>query len=68
MWIPSVCERVRVQGEDDVFLIVGVDHSRKLVDMISTTGTRAMIEDVPFEFLDLVEEHARHPQGEAAAD
>lgn len=59
MWIPTIRERVRVQGEDDIFLIVGVDHSRKLVDMISTTVTRSMIEDVPFEFLDLVNDPSR---------
>ncbi|HEY3706565.1 MAG TPA: hypothetical protein VGL22_16000 [Terracidiphilus sp.] len=68
MWIPSVRERVRVQGEDDIFLIVGVDHSRKLVDMISTTGTRAMVEDVPFAFLDLIRGQAPQARNEAAAD
>jgi hypothetical protein len=56
MWIPAVRERVKVRGEDDVFLIVGVDHFRELVDMISTTGIRPMIENVPFEFLNLVSE------------
>jgi hypothetical protein len=68
MWIPSVRERVRVQGDDDIFLIVGVDHCRKLVDMISATGTRAMVEDVPFEFLDLINDPALQPRIDAAAD
>jgi hypothetical protein len=68
MWIPSLRERVRVQGDRDAFLIVNVDHSRKLVDMISATGTRPLIEDVPFEFLERVNDSAGRQQGEAAAD
>ena len=68
MWIPSVRERVRVQGDDDSFFIVNVDHSRKLVKMIAVTGASPMIEDVPFEFLELERDFAIRKQGEAAAD
>jgi hypothetical protein len=68
MWIPSVREYVRVQGGSDIFLIVGVDHSRKLVSIISAAGASPLIEDVPFEFLEFESDSVARQPGEAAAD
>ncbi len=68
MWIPSIRQRVRVQGDPDTFLIVKVDHARKLVDMISTIGVCPLIQDVPFEFLEPASDYAPRREGEAAAD
>jgi hypothetical protein len=68
MWIPSVRERVRVQGDNDSFFIVNVDHFRKLVKMIPVAGASPVIEDVPFEFLELEWDFGARKRSEAAAD
>jgi len=51
MKIPAVRERVRLKGRKGVFLIVGVDRERQVVDLISTTSTGHVEEDIPFDSL-----------------
>jgi len=54
--IPRVRERVRIEGRDDVFLVVWVDLEREVVDLIPIVDGGALEESVPF--------HAIHPVGE----
>jgi hypothetical protein len=51
MKIPAVRERVRVQGRKGVFLVVGVDREREVVDVISTSSGGHVDEDIPFASL-----------------
>jgi hypothetical protein len=46
--IPRVRERVRIDGRDDVFLVVWVDLERELVDLIPIAEGGALEENVPF--------------------
>lgn len=56
MKIPAVRERVRVKGRKGVFLVVGVDRERQVVDLISTTTGGHVEEDIPFASIEPVEE------------
>jgi hypothetical protein len=46
--IPRVRERVRIDGRDDVFLVVWVDLDREVVDLIPIAEGGALEESVPF--------------------
>jgi hypothetical protein len=52
MKIPAVRERVRVKDRKGVFLVVGVDREREVVDLISTSTGSHVEEDVPFASLE----------------
>lgn len=56
MRIPSLRERVRIEGRDHEFLVVWVDHEREVVDLIPMVEGGGLEESVPF--------HAIHPVGE----
>lgn len=56
MKIPAVRERVRVKGRKGVFLVVGVDRERQVVDLISTSTGGHVEEDIPFALLERVDE------------
>lgn len=56
MKLPAMRERVRVKGRKGVFLVVGVDRERQVVDLISTTSGGHVEEDVPFSTLEPVED------------
>jgi hypothetical protein len=46
--IPRVRERVRIDGRDDVFLVVFVDLESEVVDLIPVADGGALEESVPF--------------------
>lgn len=48
MLMPSVRERVRLEGRDGEFIIVNVDRERHVVDLIAVAGGLNLEEDVPF--------------------
>jgi hypothetical protein len=54
--IPRVRERVRIDGRDDLFLVVWVDLERELVDLIPIAEGGTVEESVPFR--------AIHPIGD----
>jgi len=47
--IPRVRERVRIDGRDDVFLVVWVDLEREVADLIPIAEGGAVEEGVPFQ-------------------
>ena len=56
MKIPAVRERVRLKGRKGVFLVVGVDRERQVVDLISTSTGGHVEEDVPFASIEALED------------
>lgn len=56
MKTPAMRERVRVKGRKGVFLVVGVDRERQVVDLISTTSGGHVEEDIPFSSIEPVED------------
>jgi hypothetical protein len=46
--IPRVRERVRIDGRDDMFLVVWVDIEREVADLIPIAAGGALEENVPF--------------------
>jgi hypothetical protein len=46
--IPRVRERVRIDGREDVFLVVWVDLEREVADLIPIDDGGALEEGVPF--------------------
>jgi hypothetical protein len=48
MNVPSVRERVRLEGRDGEFIIVYVDRERQVADLIAAAGELHLEEDVPF--------------------
>jgi hypothetical protein len=48
MRMPSVRERVRLEGHAREFIIVSVDRERQVADLIAATGGLHLEEDVPF--------------------
>jgi len=56
MKIPAMRERVRLKGHKGVFLVVGVDRDREVVDLISTGTGGHVEEDVPFSSLERAED------------
>jgi hypothetical protein len=48
MRMPSVPERVRLEGRDGEFIIVSVDRERQVADLIAASGGLHLEEDVPF--------------------
>jgi hypothetical protein len=56
MKIPAVRERVRVKGRKGVFLVVGVDREREVVDLISASTGSHVEEDVPFASLERLDD------------
>lgn len=48
MRIPRVRERVVIHGRDGVFLVVWVDHQRRVADLIPVNEAVSLEEDVPF--------------------
>lgn len=63
MKIPAVRERVRIKGRKGVFLVVGVDREREVVDLISTGSRNHVEEDVPFASLERLDEATAKRQG-----
>jgi len=60
MKIPAVRERVRIKDRKGVFLVVGVDRERQVVDLISTSTGGHVEEDVPFASLEPLDDGARN--------
>jgi|UPI00047AB1A5 hypothetical protein len=60
--IPVMQDRVRIGGSEEAFLVVGVDYARRVVDIISTSGEGSVIEDIPFDRLEL-QSVAQQPVG-----
>jgi hypothetical protein len=52
--IPRVRERVRIEGRDDVFLVVWLDLDREVVDLIPIAEGGALEESVPFRSIQSV--------------
>jgi hypothetical protein len=52
--IPRVRERVRIDGRDDLFLVVWVDLEREVVDLIPIAEGGALEESVPFRAIHVV--------------
>lgn len=58
MYVPSLCERVRVRGEcgtvfpDTVFMVISIDHDLRTADLISTAGRTFALDAVPFSDLE----------------
>lgn len=46
--MPSVRERVRLEGRDGEFIIVYVDFEHQVADLIAVAGALHLEEDVPF--------------------
>ena len=57
--IPRVRERVRIEGRDDVFLVVWVDLEREVVDLIPIAEGGALEECVPFRAIHPVADERR---------
>ena len=49
--IPSVQDRVRLDWSHEIFLIVGVDYTRRKVDVAPMNGEFEVIADLPFDLL-----------------
>ncbi|MFZ0392208.1 MAG: hypothetical protein WAL73_00080 [Terracidiphilus sp.] len=49
-------ERVRIKGRKGVFLVVGVDRERQVVDLISTTTGGHVEEDIPFASIERMDD------------
>jgi hypothetical protein len=45
--IPELLSTVRLINRDDVYLVVDLNHGRKVVEVVSITGTLQVIPDVP---------------------
>jgi hypothetical protein len=57
--IPRVRERVRIDGRDDVFLVVWVDLEREVVDLIPIAEGEALEENIPFRAIHSVADEHR---------
>jgi hypothetical protein len=57
--IPRVRERVRIDGRDEVFLVVWVDLEREVVDLIPIAEGGAVEESVPFRAIHPVADEHR---------
>jgi hypothetical protein len=57
--IPRVRERVRIDGRDDVFLVVWVDLECEVVDLIPIAEGGAVEESVPFRSVHPVPDERR---------
>jgi hypothetical protein len=57
--IPRVRERVRIDGRDDVFLVVWVDLEGEVVDLIPIADGGTVEENVPFRAIHPVADEPR---------
>jgi hypothetical protein len=46
--IPALLSKVKLRHRGDVYLVVDLDKTRNVVDVISITGDQHLIPDVPF--------------------
>jgi len=46
--IPTIRQRVKIEGRDEVFLVVWVDLKRGVADLVPVEGDKDLEEDVPF--------------------
>lgn len=46
--IPTIRQRVMIEGRDEVFLVVWVDLRRNVADLVPVEGHKDLEEDVPF--------------------
>lgn len=49
--IPSVRERVLIEGREGLFLVVAIDLQRKVADLVPVHGRPDLEEDVPLSLL-----------------
>lgn len=56
LMIPAVRQRVTVQNQKGVFLVVWVDPEREICSLVQLSNQGYLIEDVPFASLQPVEE------------
>lgn len=49
--IPSVRERVLIEGREGLFLVVSIDLQRKVADLVPVHGRADLEEDVPLSLL-----------------
>ena len=55
--IPALLAKVRLRNRGDVYLVVDVNGSRKVAELMSITGVQHLIQEVPFAaIIELVEE------------
>jgi hypothetical protein len=52
MKLPVVGQRVTVDGQDDVYLVVRVDLRRYAADLMLMTGTHELEQNIPFRALE----------------
>ena len=45
--IPKLLSTVRLLNSGEIYLVVDLDHRRKVVELISVTGTQYLLPDVP---------------------
>jgi hypothetical protein len=57
--IPKVRERVRIEGRDDLFLVVWVDLERGVADLIPIADGGGLEESVPFRLIQPVADERR---------
>jgi hypothetical protein len=48
---PMLQDRVRLGSSNEVFLVVGIDYSRRKVDVVPTSREFMIVHDLPFESL-----------------
>jgi len=51
MHIPGIRERVRIRDRSGLFLVIRVDHERRVADLVHVTDGYSVDEDVPFDRL-----------------
>lgn len=56
MYVPRILDRVRVKDQPGIFLLVRVDQTRELVDVMKVEKPDARIKDIPFSAIEPFEE------------
>jgi hypothetical protein len=51
MYVPSVVERVRIQGSEEIFLVTRIDRQTENAHLIQLRGTNDQQLDVPFAWI-----------------
>lgn len=46
---PKMGQRVRVEGREGVFVVVRLDRSRRIADLMQAAGTHAIEHELPFD-------------------
>jgi hypothetical protein len=65
MKFPVVGQRVTVDGQDDVYLVVRVDLRRYAADLMLMTGTHHLEQNIPFRVLATARQKTVRPREES---